>query len=189
MKKSRIRKTILSGTRRDLPEDLQSEIESDPELRELRDRTMFVRRVVALKRYETPAPGSRERCVVMFRKRIEWLEERESAKSSELESVGWPALGLRYGLAAVVVAVLVIHTFTSGSRQPSSTQMNASILGPIAPDKQPNREFQFIPIPPGPNFQDEEMAPLFDFFVTNPQNFDPQISRMNPTMKAVGFEQ
>ena len=183
MKRSRIRKTIISSDERDLPDDVRAEIEKTPEYRELHDRTVFVRRVVSLKRYETPVPGSRERCVVMVRKRIEWMREQEAEKSSESDFAGQPAFSLRYGLAAAVVAVLAIHAFIVG--QPPShspSHIGAATLGPTVAKDPGTNEFQFIPLPPGPNYQDPGMAPMFNSSISHPANTPYKLAQTNPAI-------
>ncbi len=186
MKRSRIRKTIISSDERDLPGDVRAEIQKNPEYRELHERTVFVRRVVALKRYETPAPGSHERCAVMVRKQIEWIQEKEAEKSSETDFAGQPAFTLRFGLAAAVVAVMAIHALIEGQAPSNSpSHMGASTLGQtVAKDPGPNKN-KFIPIPPGPNFQD--MAPLFEHQISHPPNTSYKFAFTNPPIRQIDY--
>jgi hypothetical protein len=186
MRRSRIRRTIISSDERDLPDDVRSEIEKNQKYRELQDRTVFVRRVVALKRYETPAPGSRERCVVRVRKRIEWMQEQEAEKSSELDFAGQPAFSLRYGLAAAVAAVLAIQAFILGQPPSQSpTHVGASTMGPALANDDDNNESHFIPLPPGPNFRD--MAPLFKNSISHPLNTSYDFAFTNPAIREIEF--
>jgi len=187
MKRSRIRKTIISSDERDLPDDVRAEIEKNPEYRELQDRTDLVRRVVALKRYESPASGSRERCVVMVRKRIEWMQENEREKSPESDFSAQPAFSLRYGLAAAVAAVLAVQAFISGQSPSNSPSLMKTGVVSDSNTVKENETFQnqYNPLPPGPNYQD--MGYLFEQSVSHPPNTSYDIAFTNPAIMEVEF--
>jgi hypothetical protein len=131
MKCSNIQKLLIEFENRELTPELQSHVHGCPECRKHIEQMDFVRQMIALKRYEKPAPGVEARCMAGIRRRIEQPDEGLAAAWSGLWEVltGPPLPMFRYATAAAFAVLLLIHVL-SLSQLPAVSPLASVVPAP-----------------------------------------------------------
>ena len=177
MKQSRIRRIIISSDEHDLPAEARAAMEQHAEYRGLHDRSVYLRRLIALKRYELPEAGARERCVETLRRRIEWQAALEEHRR-EQEPARFGGQVFRYGMAAAVAAVLAVHAYTI-NRLPSLNSL-------VTPGEMQTRSFSeaFLASNAGP-YRVNLRSP-FDLTPTLPPGYQEGVFQAVPVRRTNG---
>lgn len=108
---SHAQRLMLEFEDRELPPDVRSHLDACAACRRQREQADFVRRLVALKRYERPSPGMEARCRAGIRRRLEHPEQEPGfARGGVWETLtAWPVPAFRYALATTFALLVAVH--------------------------------------------------------------------------------
>lgn len=135
------------------PPDLRAAMEACPDCSAFWARTRQVAHLMALKRYEQPDEAALERCRAAVRRHVATLQEEHAGEA--WESVWGPApFVFRFGMAALLVALLGLHVLSSSPFPPLHTtersladylhDAHAQAEKQVAQDERPNPEFTIM---------------------------------------------
>lgn len=133
MRCSRVRERLIEFEDRELIPELQSHLDQCPACRQHREQMDFVRRLIALKKYERPAPGVEARCLAGIRRRLEQPDRTpEKAWGGVWEVLtGAPLPAFRYAVATAFAVLVAVHVLSLPQLPPVQPMLSEAAPAPL----------------------------------------------------------
>ena len=155
---------VLHGRNAELPPHLREALETCPECRTFWAQTRRVAALMALKRHERPDEQALQHCRMAVHRKLTELGERSARETWEpvWES---PFPAFRFGLAALLMALLGLHIFSASHLPPIRTSEQALVQQALDADAEPQEQLA----------QEESLNPEFPVMMIS--NWAPRVEQ------------
>lgn len=170
MNRSELEALILGGDEADLTPDIKALIDADPQLKDLYQRTCLTRQLCSLKRYERPDRVREVRMRQDILRRIRQQQDEPGRLSIWEVLTGSTTPALRFGIAALFLALIGIQLFTSPPPPPERAVVEQPAKAVVSAEATPGAEVILLA---STNLPADDRLPTPSYPIASVSNVEP----------------